>query len=128
MTQRETSLAAGPDAEFHTRLCEGRFELQQCVGCGKFVFYPRVACPSCGSLKLAWRPASGNGAVYSFTIVRQRPEQGADYNIALIELMEGVRMMSTVQGVPLSELRIGMPVIAQIEEIGGRAAVTFKRG
>lgn len=128
MAERETLVAPGPDVVFRTRLSDGSFELQQCAGCGKFVFYPRVICPSCGSAELAWKPASGIGTVYSYTVVRQKPEQGGDYNIALIDLAEGVRMMSTVRGVPLSELRVGMPVVARIEEIGAQAAVTFERG
>lgn len=127
MTEKETPLAEGPDFVFRARLSEGSFELQQCADCGKFVFYPRVVCPSCGSAELAWKPASGIGTVYSYTIVRQKPERGGDYNIALIELAEAVRMMSTVRGVPLSELHIGMPVMAKIEKIDGQPVVMFER-
>jgi uncharacterized OB-fold protein len=98
------------------------------MNCEAFAFYPRVLCPVCGSTNFAWKPATGRGIIYSFTIIRQRKELGGDYNIAVIELEEGVRMMSTVRYVPLSQLYIGMPVVAQIEDVEGQAVVTFVRG
>ncbi len=88
--------------------------LQQCDDCKKYVFYPRVLCPHCGSPKLAWQPASGQGTVYSTTVVRRKPEQGGDYNVALVDLHEGPRMMSRVDGISPHEVAIGMAVRAKI--------------
>ncbi len=88
--------------------------LQQCDDCKKHVFYPRVLCPHCGSPKLAWQPASGQGTVYSTTVVRRKPEQGGDYNVALVDLHEGPRMMSRVDGLSPHEVVIGMAVRAKI--------------
>jgi hypothetical protein len=104
----------GPDAVFAAALAEGRFMLQQCDDCKKHVFYPRVLCPHCGSPKLAWQPASGQGTVYSTTVVRRKPEQGGDYNVALVDLHEGPRMMSRVDGISPHEVVIGMAVRAKI--------------
>lgn len=104
----------GPDAVFAAFLADGRFMLQQCDECKKHVFYPRVLCPHCGSPKLSWQPASGQGTVYSTTVVRRKPEQGGDYNVALVDLHEGPRMMSRVDGISPHEVTIGMAVYAQI--------------
>ncbi|MDO9450509.1 MAG: Zn-ribbon domain-containing OB-fold protein [Rugosibacter sp.] len=104
----------GPDAVFAAFLADGRFMLQQCDDCKKHVFYPRVLCPHCGSPKLAWQPASGQGTVYSTTVVRRKPEQGGDYNVVLVDLSEGPRMMSRVDGISPHEVAIGMAVRATI--------------
>jgi uncharacterized OB-fold protein len=57
---------------------------------------------------------SGQGQVYSTTIVRRRPDRGGDYNVAIIELVEGARMMSRVEGIAPEKVKIGMDVIAKI--------------
>ena len=43
----------GPDALFKLSLAEGNFRIQQCQGCSKHIYYPRIICPKCGSNKLA---------------------------------------------------------------------------
>ena len=61
----------------------GEFALPLCAACGdKQVFPPRAICPHCGSTDLRWQAASGAGTVHSTTVVRDRPENGADRNIA----------------------------------------------
>ncbi|MFZ2629832.1 MAG: Zn-ribbon domain-containing OB-fold protein [Rugosibacter sp.] len=104
----------GPDAIFAAALDEGKFLIQHCNACSKHVFYPRVICPHCGSPDLAWQPASGRGAVYATTVVRRKPEHGGDYNVALVDLAEGPRLMSRVDGVSPHDVRIGMAVVAQV--------------
>jgi len=103
-----------PGATYDTWLLAGEFRLQWCTSCAKQIFYPRTLCPHCGSVELEWRPSSGTGRVYSTTVVRQRPDRGGDYNVAIVELDEGTRMISQVIGVPPAEVRIGMPVSAEI--------------
>jgi len=117
----------GPEARFRAGLAEGKFVIQQCGGCGKHVFYPRVLCPYCGSADLRGQEASGRGTVYSVTIVRQKPEAGGDYNIALVDIAEGPRMMSQVVGIPAGEVKIGMALKAKISEIDGQPAVVFEK-
>jgi len=102
-----------PDIEYRRWLAEGRFMLQRSRGRGAFVFYPRVAEPTTGATDLEWVEASGDGAVYSTTVVRQKPP-ACDYNVALIDLAEGVRMMSRVVGIAPADVKIGMPVRARI--------------
>ena len=87
--------------------------LQRCRMSGGFIFYPRVAEPKTGATDFDWVEASGRGTVYSTTVVRQKPP-ASDYNVALIELAEGVRMMSRVVGIAPADVKIGMSVRARI--------------
>lgn len=107
---------SGPEKRYLDALATGRFEIQKCAVCARHVFYPRVLCPHCGAGKLDWVAASGRGTVYSTTVVRRKPADGGDYNVCLVDLAEGVRMMSRVVTVPPEAVRIGMAVKARIAE------------
>jgi len=102
-----------PDADYRRHLEAGRFMLQRSRSSGAFVFHPRVAEPRSGAADLEWVEACGRGSVYSTTIVRCKPP-AADYNVALIDLVEGPRMMSRVVGIAAADVKIGMPVRARI--------------
>ena len=101
----------GPDELWRTALAEGRFLVQRCVRCEGHRFPPAVVCAACGAPELAFVEASGRGTVYSTTVVRERE---GSYNVALIELAEGPRMMSRVEGAEPQAVRIGMAVAARI--------------
>ena len=107
---------SGPEKRYLEALAAGRFEIQKCVACGKHVFYPRVACPHCGAGELGWVTPSGRGTVYSTSVVRRKPADGGDYNVCLVDLAEGVRMMSRVVSVLPEAVKIGMAVKARIAE------------
>jgi len=110
----EPRAALGPDGEYAAHLAEGRFMLQQCCQCERHVFFPRVLCPHCGGSQLQWTAASGGGTVYSATVVRRKPQHGGDYSVVLVDLDEGPRMMSRVEGLAPDAVRIGMRVRARI--------------
>lgn len=98
---------------FFEALGRGEFLLPFCHDCSRFHFFPRVVCPHCGGIDLAWKPASGKGTVYSHTTVRSDSED--DYNVSLIDLEEGPRMMSRVVAQPGTSIAIGMRVLARVE-------------
>ena len=98
MRDAGAALPEAPGVVFQRYLKGGELWLQQCDGCARQIFYPRTLCPYCGDNHLQWRRASGAGTVYSTTVVRQRPERGGDYNVAIIELAEGARLLSRVEG------------------------------
>ena len=104
-----------PDAEYRAFLEQGRFMLQRSAETGRCFFYPRVAEPGTGCRDLEWVAASGRGVVYSVTVVRSRPP-AADYNVVLVDLAEGCRMMSRVEGVDPQAVTIGMAVRARIAQ------------
>jgi len=82
--------------------------------------------PCSGEADLEWVEASGEGTVYATTVTRRRAAQGGDYNVALIDLAEGPRMMARVVGIAPGDVKIGMKVTAKIEELNGAPAVLFE--
>ncbi len=104
--------AGGPDLQYQGHLAAGRFMIQRGVTSGVAVFYPRTVAPGTGEA-LEWVEASGRGTVYASTCVRKRPPE-ADVNIALIDLEEGPRMMSRVEGIAADAVPIGLAVTARI--------------
>ena len=121
----QTDEAGGAEARYRAAFNEGRFLIQRCNDCKKHVFYPRVVCPHCGSASLAWVEPKGTGTVYSTTTVRRKPDAGGDYDVSLIDLDEGVRMMSRVEGMPPTEVKIGMRVRAKVIDNKGAGLVVF---
>ncbi len=108
---------------------ERRFLLQWCIDCGRAIFFPREVCPVCLGSRLEWRPSSGTGTVYTFTVEHnpQNPNLTPPYTIALIDLDEGVRMMSNVVGCPPDRVHVGMPVGVTWEELSdGRNLPLFE--
>jgi uncharacterized OB-fold protein len=106
-----TSQIQSADQRYFERLAQGVFEIPKCDDCSKFHFYPRVICPHCGSEQLRWVIPTGNGKIYSTTTVRRSE---GDYNVCLIQLDEGPRMMSRVDGVSPDQVQIGRKVRAKI--------------
>ncbi len=98
--------------------------IQRSASSGAYVFYPRIAEPVTGAMDLEWVNASGNGTVYSATVIRPRaPAQ--PYNVCLIDLEEGPRMMSRVDGMAADAVQIGMRVTARIVQEGDKPLVVF---
>lgn len=114
-----------PEIDFQRFLAEGSFRIQRSRATGRYIFYPRVAEPVTGSTDLDWVEASGLGVVYSTTVIRQKPPTPS-YNLALIDLAEGPRMMSRVVGIPPEQVRIGMTVKARIIRENDQALVVFE--
>ena len=111
-TETRGTPVGGPEQQYLEFLAQGRFMIQRSVQTGAHVFYPRVAEPGTGA-PLEWVAASGLGTVYATSVMRQRPPTPS-YNVALIDLDEGVRMMSRVEGLPPEAVPIGLRVKARI--------------
>ena len=102
-----------PEQEYFAHLAQGRFMLQRSRGSGRFYFHPRVAEPVTGARDLEWVEASGHGTIHAATVVRSKPPQPS-YNVVLVDLAEGPRVMSRVEGIAPEAVRIGMAVRARI--------------
>ena len=101
-----------PDQEYQSHLAAGHFMIQRGVDSGTYVFYPRAFAPVTGE-ELEWVEASGRGTVYAVSVINKRPP-ASNYNISLIDLEEGPRMMSRVEGIAPEDVKIGMAVKARI--------------
>jgi uncharacterized OB-fold protein len=95
--------------------------IQRCRACGQHYFYPRPYCPQCLSPETEWVRASGRGTVYSFTVNHRAAHPAfADrlpYVVALIDLAEGPRMMSTIVECDPADVHIGMAVEVTFEDV-----------
>lgn len=96
----------------------GELRLQFCAACTRYQFYPRIICSACGGRELEWRPSSGNGAIATFTVVRRGVSAAYEepYVVALIDLDEGVRMMSQLHLADVDDPRL---------QVGARVKVAF---
>lgn len=109
-----------PAATYEANLAEGRLTYQRCGECSHSVFYPRLACPACGSTDLSWRDSAGQGAVYSLSAIPQKDSE--DHVVCLVDLDEGFRMMSTISSGTGQPCVIGSRVSASIQPGQGDAA------
>ncbi len=114
-------------APFFDGARDGKLMLQHCVSCGMWSFPVRERCPHCFAAALQWRQASGCGTLYTFTVMHQVMNPGfasaVPYNVAQVDLEEGVRMVSNIVGIPNDALRIGMKLQAVFEAVGDNVSL-----
>ena len=120
------------NAPFWKACNEGKLLIQQCQAsaCMKWVYFPRVCCPHCGSGDLAWQEASGKGNVESFTVIR-RPQHPsffpeAPYYFVAVRLKEGPLIYSRLEHPHDPELNLmGRSVRAIYREHGPSQQLPF---
>ncbi|MFB7643596.1 bifunctional MaoC family dehydratase N-terminal/OB-fold nucleic acid binding domain-containing protein [Streptomyces sp. NPDC056084] len=100
------------NAGFWAGVAEHRLLVQRCGDCAEPRFPWLPGCHACGSARWDTFEASGRGTVYSYVVMHHPPFPAFDppYAVGLIELAEGVRIVSNVVGVAPDEVRIGMAV------------------
>ena len=108
----DAKLQSSPYATFVDYCRKGELAYQYALDDGKAVFFPRVVAPVSGSTNLEWRVSRGLGTVHATTVVHSR--DSAPYNVALIDVDEGFRMMSRVEEIDPMQVRIGMRVQARM--------------
>ena len=93
---------------------EGKLLIQVCGECETRRFPPSPVCAACNSLEFTWQGASGRGTVYTFTVIRHaldpRWKDDLPYATGVVELSEGVRLVTRFVNCQPDEVRIGMPV------------------
>lgn len=109
--------ATSPYATYLSHLEKGELAYQFSPAANRAVFFPRVLCPYTGSDKLEWRVSKGRGTVYSTTVVH--PAEGTAFNVALIDVDEGFRLMSRVEDIDPMAVKIGMKVKFRVHKPGG---------
>ncbi|MEB2345773.1 MAG: Zn-ribbon domain-containing OB-fold protein [Deltaproteobacteria bacterium] len=117
---------------FYEACRSGELRFQRCSACGAWRHVPRALCAACGSPAFTWTPSSGRGRVFTYTIVTRAMHPGfaarVPYAPAVIELEEGVRILSEVVDCPVEELRIDLPVVVVFQEVAeGVTLPKFRR-
>lgn len=121
----DTSATNGIQARYQAELDRGKFLIQQCNSCARHIYFPREICPHCGSDQLALVAPSGLGTVHAVTTVRRKADLGGDYNVSLIDLDEGVRLMSRVDNRAPLDVKIDQRVKARVQMTPAGALVVF---
>ncbi|MGE7544735.1 Zn-ribbon domain-containing OB-fold protein [Sporosarcina newyorkensis] len=117
--KKPVPIADGDSLTFWEGCKEDKLLIQRCEDCDKFIFYPRIVCPNCMSENIEWVESAGKGKVYSFTVVRHSPPSFSDdvpYVVAMIELDEGVRMISNIVECEIGDVYCDMSVEVVFEE------------
>jgi uncharacterized OB-fold protein len=98
-------------------LTQGRLLYQKCGHCGTAFAAGRLCCEICWSDDLSWQQASGKGTLYSFVVYHRQfhPDHPVPYNVAVVELAEGLRIPASVLAAP-DRLRVGMSLHAHIAD------------
>ncbi len=117
--------------KFWSAAADGKLLVPKCNACARTFWHPRPRCPHCGSERVDWIRSAGKGAIHTFTVVRQSGDPyfktKLPYVVAMIELDEGVRLMSNVVETPLEALRIGMRVEVLFEAADAKMAIPLFR-
>ena len=113
-----------PQRDYQAFLDEGRFMLLRDRATGEAFFFPRVIALVTGSRDLEWFEASGRGTVYAVTVVQKRPPI-PNYNVVLVDLEEGPRVMSRVEGLAPDDVNIDLKVQARVAQVDGKGILLF---
>jgi uncharacterized protein len=113
-----------PEAKpYWDALAEGKFLIQACNDCGNRYHYPRPFCPSCMSKNVEWLPVSGNGTIYSFSLVRSK---GAVASAPVfVTLDEGITLLSALVDCDYEKLAIGQKVRLKLVPTEGGPPIPF---
>jgi len=125
MSTTSEKATVGTELQYFEHLGSGRFMIQRCSHCSQHNFPPREFCVHCGTDALQWVAPTGMGLIHSHTTVARKEEHGGNYNIVLVDLEEGPRVMSTVIGAEPGALHIGMKVQAKVEGAEDKARLVF---
>jgi uncharacterized OB-fold protein len=127
MAQTETKYAkplpslAGLAGEFYAWCAKGELRFQRCSLCEAWRHVPRELCAECGSSEWSWEPSSGHGRVFTWTVatraIQPAFKNDVPYAAVVVEMEEGVRLLSTVVDCPPDELIVDMPVEVTFEAV-----------
>lgn len=118
----------GLSEPYWTGLRQGELRFQRCAACHNAWLPPREECPRCWNDTWSWEPAAGRGRIVSWVVYRQAVhpafEQRLPYNVAIVELDEGPRMITNIDADP-EALAIEREVTLRIDDESGAAVARF---
>ena len=112
----------GDTIEFWEAAKDERLLIKHCLECGAFSYYPRPFCPTCWSERVEWYEASGNAALYSWSVIYSNDQppfrDRVPYVAAIVDLEEGPRMIDQRRRLPLRRAAsVGMPLRVTFQPI-----------
>jgi uncharacterized OB-fold protein len=132
-TPRPLPAMDGLAGQFYGFCRQRELRFQRCTACGAWRHVPRELCAACGSWAWEWARSSGRGTVFTWTVAvrAMHPafQDAVPYAAVVVEMQEGVRILSTVTDCPPGELAIGMPVTVAFDDVTPEVTLpTFRRG
>lgn len=127
--RRPQPIVTDDSAVFWEAVAEQRLVAQRCAECGRLRHPPRPMCPHCHSLSIEVVELSGLGTLYSYSVLHHPQHPAFDYPVlaALVDLDEGVRLVSNLAGLEPDAIRIGMPLEVDFEaQDGGTYLPVFR--
>ena len=133
---RYLEAAALPDVhewdsrEWWAHVKQHRLVVQRCAECGTFRHPPMPVCHACRSFEYEWHPVSGKGVVFTYIIAHHPPSPAykdqMPYNVVLIELPDAgkVRMVGNLLDSPPQDVRVGMAVRVEFEDVNDDVTLT----
>lgn len=111
MNETPSMLSASPLEQYRAHLSRGELAYQV-DDQGRALFYPRTVPPAGYSGELRWVTSQGLGTVYAATVIAPKGEPA--YNVVLVDMDEGFRLMSRVESIPAEQVRIGLRVKVRV--------------
>lgn len=108
---------------------EHKLKFLRCEDCETWIDYIKLQCSNCGSRKLSWSACSGKGRLYSYSILYRAASpafrEKVPYVLAIIELEEGIKMMSHLINHDLAQIEVGMEIEACFDDAEDEMAVPY---
>ncbi|GFG50216.1 DNA-binding protein [Mycolicibacterium agri] len=120
-------IAAGPDRPivdadseaWWAAVQQRKLMVTACAACGRKSLYARPFCPHCWSEDVALSPATGRARLYTWTVVHQNAapfDSRTPYVVAMVDLEEGPRLMTQLEGCAADDLRPDLELTAAFRE------------
>jgi uncharacterized OB-fold protein len=110
-------------------LAKGQLHLSTCEDCNKAHHPPSPICPHCRSFNIGWAPASGRATLNTFAEalhpVHPMLEPQVPYIITLVDLEEGVRLVSGIPHGVSVELKVGMDLQCKVIQFDEAFALPY---
>ena len=108
---------------------EKRLVVQECLSGRRQWHPPLPRCPHCHAAGPGWRQVSGDGTIYTYTVVRHPTHYAfagkVPYILAIVELAEGPRLVTAITGAAPEEIRGGQPVRAVFREVADGVTLPY---
>jgi uncharacterized OB-fold protein len=106
---------------FYDYCKQHELRFQRCSDCRTWRHMPRESCRHCGSFNWTWERASGTGKIFSWTVIHRALHPGFNdelpYAAVVVELDEGVRVVSQIIDLDIAALRVDLPVQVVFEDV-----------
>ena len=117
----------GLTKEFYDFCLDGELRFQRCSDCGQWRHVPREMCAECGSFAWTWELSSGRGTLFSWTVVERalHPdfEEETPYAVVVVEMEEGVRLISRMLDTAPEDLQFDLPVQVVFDRVTDEVAL-----